>query len=153
MPPRLACFCLAVSLILPACGGGGTPAPAGPSASPTPVVQNGTPIAQDGPADLTISYVERLPALAYVVGSADPTTAGWPAQDSPVTWRAHVKNWSQETLDGVDYTWTLDGAPVAAGQLRLRARSEATTDFVWTWEKRRHELRFAIDSATRHTVR
>jgi hypothetical protein len=147
---------LASALFSPACGSDSSPAEPSvmPSATPGgPAVQRGTPIGQDGPADLTISYVERLPRIDYVVNSGDPATEGWPAPGSSVTWRAHVKNWSGRALDGVDYTWTLDGATAATGTLSVGSGSEATAAFPWTWERRRRELRFTIDGGNRHTVR
>jgi hypothetical protein len=117
-----------------------------------PAIANGTPIPQDGPAALTLRYVERLPALDYVPNAADPAVEGWPAPGSPVTWRAHLKNWSGGVLAGVDYAWTLDGQRVAEGRVDVGAGAEATVDFPWTWERARHELVFTVDAGNRHTI-
>jgi hypothetical protein len=144
-----------------ACGGsdgaagptGPTAPPPGPPAASGPRVGPGTPIAQDGPADLTIRYVERMPRLDYVVNSPDPTVDGWPSAGASVTWRAHLKNWSSRSLDGVSYAWSLDGVRLTGGQLTIPPSAEASTDFVWIWEKRRHELELVVDAENRYTVR
>jgi hypothetical protein len=117
-----------------------------------PVVGRGVPIAQDGPAGLTIRYVERLPSLEYVRSSADPRTEGWPAPGSPVTWRAHVRNWTGTAQSGVEAWWSLDGQRVASDVLNVPANGEATADFVWSWDRARHELAFEVDASHRYTV-
>jgi hypothetical protein len=118
----------------------------------TPVIGRGTPIAQDGPANLTIRYVERLPSLDYVWRSADPRTEGWPIPGSTVTWRAHLRNWTSTRLGGVDYAWSLDGRVAASGTVDIPASGEASVDFPWAWERQRHELLFEVDAAHRHTL-
>jgi hypothetical protein len=143
---------------LSGCGGSedaaGPPAPVPtPSTANGPRVEPGTPIAQAGPADLTIRYVERLPKLDYVVNSADPTVDGWPQPGSAVTWRAHLKNWSSRSLDGVSYAWSLDGARVGGGQLGIPPSGETSVEYTWTWERRRRELELVVDAENRFTVR
>jgi hypothetical protein len=110
-----------------------------------------TPINQTAPADLTLRYIERLPRLEYVVGSADPGTEGWPAPGSSVIWRGRLKNWSGRAL-AVDYAWSLDGARTASGSVDVPPRGEASVDFAWTWERRRRRLELMVDAANRATV-
>jgi hypothetical protein len=145
---------VALAAVTGACGGGSsspttpTPTPA-PSATPgppgTPAVMPGVGISQTGPAELTIGYIERLPKIDYVVNAADPRTEGWPAQGSHVTWRAHLRNWTSRSLDGVDYSWRLDGAAAASGTVSLPPGSEVTVDFPWTWDRARHRLELTVD--------
>ena len=159
----LRAFLVALAALAPACGGGGStptspatplPAPSVPPGPPgTPVIQPGTAIQQTGPADLTISTIERLPKIDYVTNSADPRSDGWPAQGSQVTWRAHLRNWTSRSLDGVDYAWRLDGAAAGSGTVSVRPNSEATVDFPWTWDRARHVLELTVDSSNRFTVR
>jgi hypothetical protein len=158
---RTLAWCACFGLTLAACGGqateGSATAPPAPVALPTPVfpavIARGVPIAQNGPADLTIRYVERLPAIDYVWRSPDPRVEGWPAPGSQVTWRAHLKNWSGALLVGVDYAWTLDRQPVGSGTIDVPSRSEALVDLPRTWDASRHVLELAVDSGNRFTVR
>jgi len=46
-------------------------------------------------------------------------------------WRAHLINWSSSRLWDVDYSWLLDGAPVASGTINV-AGGESTLDWPWT---------------------
>lgn len=113
---------------------------------------DGTSIAQTAPAQLTIGYIERLPRMDYVPGSASPGTDGWPAEGQAVTWRAHVRNWSPARLTGVDYAWLLDGATLATGTLTLEAARETTVDLAGAWTRARHQLELRVDSGNRYTV-
>jgi hypothetical protein len=117
------------------------------------VISAGVPIAQDGPADLTILSVERTPAIPYVQRSEDPRVEGWPASGQQVVWRAHLKNWSGRRISGVDFTWSLDGAVVASGSVDVEGGREALVDFPWAWEPRRHRLELVVDAGHRVTVR
>jgi hypothetical protein len=162
---RLRASVVGIAILTATCGGDGgnpgaptnpgSPAPA-PSATPgppgTPAVMPGTAIPQTGPADLTVSYVERLPKTDYVVDATDPATQGWPEPGSPVTWRAHLRNWTTHSLDGVDYSWTLDGAAAGSGTLTLPGGSDTTLDLPWTWDRSRHRLELTLDASNRFTV-
>jgi hypothetical protein len=166
---KLAVFFVLVAnaAIVAGCGGtsGPTPMPVAPvptAPSPTstptpttpgsPVVMPGVQLAQSRPADLTIRYVERLPAIGYVLDATDPTTQGWPEKGSVVTWRAHLRNWTSTSMAGVDYVWTLDGVPAASGSFSVGQNTEASLDFPWPWERTRHRLELRVDASNRFTV-
>lgn len=95
--------------------------------------------------DLTIKYIARLPRIPYVWGSENPAVEGWPAVNSPVTWRAVIKNWADSSLTHVGYWWTLDGVKVDSGDVSIAAQDTAVVDFPWTWTFERHTLRFILD--------
>jgi len=155
-----------VALALTACGNGGSGTPSAPvtpgpvtpgTPTPTPeggvaVVVRGTPIAQDGPAALTIRYVERLPTLEYVPRSSKPAVDGWPAPGSMVTWRAHLRNWTAAALRGVEVSWFLDGQRAASEAVDMDPNGEGTSDFHWTWERSRHEITLEVDAGHRFTI-
>jgi hypothetical protein len=155
-----------LGLSLGACGGSGgsagsgvgapapSPAPtaSGTPAPGTPVITDGVAIGQTAPAILTIGYIERLPRMDYVWNSGSPATEGWPAEGQPVTWRAHLRNWSSSPVGSVDYAWALDAAPLAAGTISLPAGAEMTLDLPWSWTRARHELELHVDSANRYSV-
>lgn len=166
MPPSVmscwAAYLLTGAAVATACGGGSfAPTTAAPGAVAAPasgppgsaVVMPGVPIAQSGPADLTLGYVERLPKIDYVINAADPGSQGWPDPGSQVTWRAHLKNWSSRRLDNVDFAWRLDGADVGSGTVSVPADSEAAVDLPWTWDRSRHTLELRVDASNRFTVR
>jgi len=94
--------------------------------------------------DLTIRYIERLPHLEYVVNSSDPAHDGWPAPGETVTWRAHVKNWSEHART-VPYRWRLDGEPAGQGLVQIGPGEEGTADLAWEWTFDRHTVTFTVD--------
>jgi hypothetical protein len=96
------------------------------------------------PAELTIQYVQRLPAIDYVWGSANPRVDGWPAVGQRMTWRAHVRNWFPAART-VAYRWELDGREVGRGTVTIPAGEVGAADYVLPWAFERHELAFAID--------
>lgn len=98
-------------------------------------------------ADLTVGWISRTPELDYVWDSKQPETEGWPAEGEIVTWRAHVRNWSDQPLPGVRYVWRLDGETVAEGSLDLAAGTNATLDLPLPWSFRRQKLSCTIDPA------
>jgi hypothetical protein len=116
------------------------------------VIGPGRRIGQEGPADLSIRYVERLPKLDYVENPTDPTTEGWPAEGQRVVWRAHLKNWSDRPLASVIYRWSIDGEAVAEGVLSLGPRQEAALDLPWSWERRRHRIELLVDPDNLYSV-
>jgi hypothetical protein len=96
------------------------------------------------PAELTVQYVQRLPAIDYVWGSANPRVDGWPAVGQRMTWRAHVRNWFP-TARAVAYRWELDGREVARGTMTIPAGEVGTADYQLPWAFERHELAFVLD--------
>jgi alpha-tubulin suppressor-like RCC1 family protein len=95
--------------------------------------------------DLSVAWIQRVPSIDYVPGSADPTREGWPTLGSTVTWRAAVKNWMR-TDRTVEFRWSLDGSPVGQGSVVLRARSWTTVDLPREWSFKRETLKFEIDT-------
>lgn len=95
--------------------------------------------------DPGVSYIQRLPELDYVWASPDPAREGWPDPGSRVVWRAHVRNGSRVSREGVRYRWLLDGAETASGAVDLPAAGEATVDLPWSWTFERHLLAIEID--------
>ncbi len=105
---------------------------------------NEDPLVHPG-MDLTIKYITRLPRIAYVWGSTNPAVEGWPQVNSPVTWRAVVRNWSDSTLSSVSYKWILDGVVADSGTISMPAGDTTYVDFPWTWTFNRHVIAFVID--------
>jgi hypothetical protein len=95
--------------------------------------------------DLTVGWMERLPAIDFVWNSPDPAVEGWPAEGQPVTWRVHVRNWSDKKKKDVSFQWKLDGDVVDLGRLDIPANSSVTSDFQWNWTFARHDLDFVIE--------
>ncbi len=104
------------------------------------------PNATGGPAPVEIfpTYIQRLPAMDFVVGSTDPTRQGWPAAGKRVTWRARVRNLGGAPVDA-SYAWILDGTAVDSGEVSVPADSQAAVDYSWPWTFDRHELAFVVD--------
>lgn len=95
--------------------------------------------------DLTIGWIQRLPKINYVWKSQQPAVDGWPAEGQQVTWRAFVKNWSNEEKTGVGYQWKLDDQIVESGSLNIPPRSYVSTDYLWNWSFERHTLDFMVE--------
>ena len=113
-----------------------------PLAAPDPDLQ--APAGAAAPAELTLRFIERLPRMDWVEGSARPAVDGWPAEGQTVTWRAHVKSWFP-SAQHVGYRWMLDGAEVSRGALDIAGGGEGTADFPWPWTFERHQLAFEVD--------
>ena len=96
--------------------------------------------------DFAISYIKRLPEIDYVWDSANPAVEGWPEVGQEVTWRAHVKNWSDTPQSNISYEWVLDGEVVEGGTLDFGSDETVTAEFPWLWTFDRHEIIFRIDT-------
>ncbi len=96
--------------------------------------------------DLDVGWISREPEIAYVWMSANPRVEGWPTPGEPVTWRAHVRNWSTSSRN-VQVRWLLDGEVVSTGSVTFAANAFTTVDFPWTWTFDRHELTFIVDAS------
>ncbi len=96
-------------------------------------------------ADLTIGYIARFPRIDYTWGSNEPSTEGWPAVGSTVTWQAHVKNWSGKNLPAVQYIWYLDSTAVDSGTVAIPAESAVDINYPWKWTFSRHTVEIEID--------
>lgn len=94
--------------------------------------------------DLTIRFIERLPHLDYVIDSDDPAHEGWPEPGETVTWRAHVRNWSDYARE-VPFSWELDGGPAGEGVVEIGPGEEGTADLEWEWTFDRHTVTFTVD--------
>lgn len=95
--------------------------------------------------DLTVAWISRQPEIEYVWGSVNPAVEGWPAAGSTVTWRAHVRSWS-DAPRVVSYQWTVDGIPTSRGSVSIAPDAITTLDLPWTWTFARHRIGFAIDT-------
>jgi len=98
------------------------------------------------PVEITLQYIQRLPAMDYVWDADDPTTEGWPEVGETVTWRMHLRNWSGESQT-VSYLWRLDGSVAAQGEVTLPPSGTGTVDRTQTWTFDRHRLEFELDPA------
>ena len=103
------------------------------------------PAAHDN--DMSVAWIQRLPVIPYVWGSAQPETAGWPTVGSTVTWRARVRNWWPFPRTGVGYRWLLDDSVIASGTVTLAPAGLTDVDLPWSWAFEHHTLRFEIDPA------
>lgn len=95
-------------------------------------------------SDLTVGWISRQPEIPYVWHSTNPTVEGWPAAGAPISWRAHVRNFS-DAQHRVAYTWKLDGSEIARGTVTLAPNTYTTVDLPRPWSFRRERLAFAID--------
>src|SRR5688572_24690144 len=80
--------------------------------------------------DLTVGWISRSPEIDYVWGSLNPGIEGWPAVGQEVTWRAHVRAWS-DTPKQVGYQWTVDGIPTLRGSVTIAPNAVTTVDLPW----------------------
>ncbi len=95
--------------------------------------------------DLTISHIQRLQPLDYVVNSPNPKVEGWPTVGSNVTWRGVIKNFSGASRS-VNYRWFVDGAQVGStASVSVPANGTANADFVRTWDFTRRTIKLVID--------
>jgi hypothetical protein len=95
-------------------------------------------------SDVTIASIARAPELEYVWGSANPRADGWPLSGSTVTWRAHVRNFTSESLT-LPYAWRIDDAETARGTVTLAPNAITVVELPWLWTFDRHRIAFAID--------
>ncbi|MBI2214536.1 MAG: hypothetical protein HYU52_12895 [Acidobacteria bacterium] len=100
-----------------------------------------------GATDLTVGWISRLPEVDYVWNSEHPDIEGWPAEDEVVTWRGHLRCWTDEDLDDVRYVWKLDGTVIAKGEVDLQQGQHAEVDISLPWSFQRRSLTLAVDVA------
>jgi len=97
--------------------------------------------------DVEIFFIERLPRLDYPPADSRDPRAGWPAEGSPVTWRAHLYNWGERPVR-VRYEWQLDGRSVDRGEMELPVGPPGPDgvplDLDWRWEFARHDLTLTL---------
>ena len=96
--------------------------------------------------DITIGWISRQPELDYVWDSKHPESEGWPAAGEVVTWRAHVRYWSDRAAADIRYVWRLDGALVAEGTIDLAPNTNAEIDLPLPWSFQRHLLSVSVDT-------
>jgi hypothetical protein len=95
--------------------------------------------------ELNAEWIQRLPEIDFVWGSTNPIRDGWPEIGQEVTWRAHVRNWSEQEVTSVAYTWLLNGEEVSSGTVDIPAFSGTTVDYPWNWTFDRNELEFVLE--------
>jgi hypothetical protein len=96
--------------------------------------------------NITIGWISRLPKLDYVWNSSNPEIEGWPLAGQEVTWRAHIRNWSDSVKHNIDFQWFLDGVLVDSGRIDLQPQAYSTLDYQWNWTFDRHKLTLFIDT-------
>ena len=109
--------------------------PSSINADPDPMIESG---------DLTIRWIGRTPKIDFVWNSDDPGSEGWPENGQTITWRAHVKNWSDTVQAEVGYQWLLGGVVVDSGRVSIFPGADTTINYVWNWLKQRSTLTFAL---------
>lgn len=105
-----------------------------------------TRLTATGEPDLSVRYIKRLPEINYVDNSANPALDGWPAAGQPVSWRAHVRNWSANTYNNVSYEWRKNGILIASGTSTFGPDEEKTMEITQNWAFQRDSLEFIIDA-------
>jgi hypothetical protein len=98
-------------------------------------------------ADLSVGWISRLPKIDYVWKSKRPAVVGWPKNGQKVTWVAHVRNLTSDTLADVGYRWILNGKVVASGLAAFEPDGLQTFTLPQAWKRTRQELVFEIDPA------
>ena len=73
--------------------------------------------------DLDVGWISRHPEIEYVWNNANPKVEGWPTVGDPVTWRAHVRNWSSEAKTARNGA-SMDEILLIAAMLYQKASSE-----------------------------
>ncbi len=116
--------------------------PAAISSDPEPTIESN---------DLTIGWITRLPRLEYVWGSSNPERDGWPGVGEDVTWKAHIKNWSDSTKKNIAYQWFLDEVMVDSGRIDVQPGDYSHVEYKWNWTFDRHKLDFYIDTNNANT--
>jgi hypothetical protein len=95
--------------------------------------------------DLTVGWISREPELPYVLHSQDPRIEGWPVAGSEVTWRAHVRSWS-DTERTVVAVWRLDGIEIERRTVTLAPNLYSHIDLRRPWAFLRQRLSIEIDA-------
>jgi len=128
-------------------------------------------IPRPGKADLTVTFIERLPrypgtAYSYqhvdndpVLGTgdllppkpADTTKKGWPDVGEKITFIAHVKNAGTKPAIPFDWHWTLDGREIISGvtEQPLAPGQELVFTNYWTWQTGDHYVAFDVNRVGR----
>jgi hypothetical protein len=143
MKNRMLGVSLLALLMATGCGAGTEPTSAGDAGEA--VGKQSSELATTN--DLTVGYIQRVPAMDWVLNSANPKVDGWPSVGQNVTWRGFIRNISGTARNGVQYRWLWDGAQVATGSVNIAANGTASVDYVRAWDFSRHELKLVIDTA------
>ena len=89
--------------------------------------------------DLNVTYIERLPRYNYDAAKNNP------APGDLVTFRGHVRNWSNWTPQA-EYWWLIDGQVVERGVLSdLLPDEERVLERQWTWQGGDHQVKLVVD--------
>ena len=97
-------------------------------------------------ADLTVGWISRTPELEYVWNSSQPRIDGWPKAGDPVTWRAHVRNFS-DRAETIAYVWRLNGRELTRGTANLAPNAYTPIELRRAWSFTRQRLSISIDTA------
>ena len=93
--------------------------------------------------DLDATYIERTPRYDY------DGAQGWPAAGDPVTFHAHVVNWSPIALTDVRCDWAIEDEPAGTVTLpALNPGEERVLTLDWTWGPA-ETVSFAVDPEDR----
>jgi hypothetical protein len=101
---------------------------------------------EDKSNDLSVCYIKRLPEIEYVWNSSSPDTEGWPEDGQQVTWRAYIKNWSNDPIESVSYTWQVNDQKYHEKVENIAPGEMFYVDLEWNWNPNRHVINFFIDS-------
>lgn len=89
--------------------------------------------------DIDVLFVERLPRIDF-----DAENGGWPTNNQPVVWRAHVKNWGTKPAE-INYTWQLDNRIQQKKTVTIKPGETKYIDFPWHWTQKRHVLQCDVE--------
>lgn len=93
--------------------------------------------------DIDVTFIDRLPNYPY------DAPKNHPDDGDPVTFVGHVKLEHTGPLT-VPYLWSLDGVPLAAGDVDLVPGADNTVSAPWTWDSGRHEVMLAVNPGQAH---
>lgn len=110
-----------------------------------------SPLTNEAGPDLGVRFIKRLPEIDYVENSDNPAVEGWPAMGQAITWRAWVRNWSQNGYTSVPFHWQKNGQVVQQGTLDLAPNQETFVDLEETWSFQRDTLVFVLDPTNQLT--
>jgi hypothetical protein len=100
---------------------------------------------EDKSNDLSVCYIKRLPEIEYVWNSSSPDVDGWPEDGQEVTWRAYIKNWSENPIESVSYRWEVNDQNYQDSVLNIAPGEMFHVDLEWNWDPNRHIIKFIID--------